>query len=211
MRVSEEITAISGPNGNIGWLNCGINDGGWRPPYVKVDEIITVDLSDALKDPKTPFGPCKEYVPLFEKYGKQFNIPPILMAAFAMQESTCNPNTVGGAGEQGLMQITKDKCGAAPGGNCKDVDYNIKTGTKFFSDTLNSNNGDLLKSLGYWNGWFPSMTVGQALAAATSGCCRCQQNLDYLHQFLNGWVLNVDAYDHSPRIGKFFNLDKCGN
>lgn len=38
-----------------------------------------------------------------------------------MQESSCNPNTVGGAGEQGLMQLTKDKCTNAPNGNCKDV------------------------------------------------------------------------------------------
>lgn len=37
-----------------------------------------------------------------------------------MQESSCNPETVGGAGEQGLMQITKDKCNGAPGGNCRD-------------------------------------------------------------------------------------------
>ena len=37
-----------------------------------------------------------------------------------MQESSCNPHTVGGGGEQGLMQITKDKCGGAPGGNCQD-------------------------------------------------------------------------------------------
>ena len=34
-----------------------------------------------------------------------------------MQESSCDPSTVGGAGEQGLMQITKDKCGGAPNGN----------------------------------------------------------------------------------------------
>lgn len=47
-------------------------------------------------------------------------VPPIMLASFAMQESSCNPATVGGAGEQGLMQITKDKCGSAPGGNCKD-------------------------------------------------------------------------------------------
>jgi len=45
----------------------------------------------------------------------------MILAAIAMQESGCNPNTVGGGGEQGLMQITKDKCGGAPGGNCKDV------------------------------------------------------------------------------------------
>lgn len=37
-----------------------------------------------------------------------------------MQESSCNPDTVGGAGEQGLMQITVDKCGGAPGSNCRD-------------------------------------------------------------------------------------------
>ena len=43
-----------------------------------------------------------------------------MLAAFAMQESSCNPNTVGGAGEQGLMQLTKDKCGDAPNGDCKD-------------------------------------------------------------------------------------------
>ena len=47
-------------------------------------------------------------------------VPPIAIASIMMQESTCNKDTVGGGGEQGLMQITKDKCGGAPGGNCKD-------------------------------------------------------------------------------------------
>lgn len=37
-----------------------------------------------------------------------------------MQESTCNPGAVGEGGEQGLMQISKDKCVNAPGGNCQD-------------------------------------------------------------------------------------------
>lgn len=40
-----------------------------------------------------------------------------------MQESSCVPTTVGGAGEQGLMQITVDKCGGAPSGNCQDPVY----------------------------------------------------------------------------------------
>lgn len=39
----------------------------------------------------------------------------------ALQESSCNPATVGGNGEQGLMQLTSDKCGDAPGGNCQDI------------------------------------------------------------------------------------------
>jgi len=38
-----------------------------------------------------------------------------------MQESSCNSQAVGGAGEQGLMQITPDKCKGAPNGNCKDI------------------------------------------------------------------------------------------
>lgn len=47
-------------------------------------------------------------------------VRPIVMVSFALQESSCNPETVGGAGEQGLMQLTKDKCDGAPGNNCKD-------------------------------------------------------------------------------------------
>ena len=100
-----------------------------------------------------------------------------------MQESSCNPETVGGGGEQGLMQITKDKCGGAPGGNCKDPvgiqiilssslplfwerrpgnsglqDFNIGAGAKFFSETLNNNGGSLLLTIGDYNGWFSGMT-----------------------------------------------------
>jgi len=50
-----------------------------------------------------------------------FAVPRMLAISIAMQESTCNPNVEGGGGEQGMMQITKDKCGDAPGGNCKDA------------------------------------------------------------------------------------------
>jgi hypothetical protein len=50
-----------------------------------------------------------------------FPVPSILLASIALQESSCNPATVGGNGEQGLMQLTVDKCGDAPGGNCQDV------------------------------------------------------------------------------------------
>jgi soluble lytic murein transglycosylase-like protein len=85
-------------------------------------------------------------------------VPPILIASIAMQESTCNPNTVGGAGEQGLMQLTKDKCTQAPGGNCKDPNYNIQTGSKFFADSLKANGGDLLHTIGGYNGWPQKMT-----------------------------------------------------
>jgi hypothetical protein len=55
-------------------------------------------------------------IPLFALLS---SVPPIFLAAFAMQESTCRPDVVGDQGGAfGLMQITKDKCGGAPGGNC---------------------------------------------------------------------------------------------
>jgi hypothetical protein len=126
-----------------------------------------------------------------------------------MQESSCNPNTVGGAGEQGLMQLTSDKCVGTPNGNCQDVDFNIGAGAKFFSQLLNENDGDLLSSIGHYNGWFQGMTHADATAAAHSGQCREQNNLDYLHQFLNGWCQNINAYQHDPPLGKYFNLNVC--
>lgn len=99
-----------------------------------------------------------------------------------MQESSCNPSAVGGAGEQGLMQITRDKCKGAPSGNCKDIvsffihdfkvthwlyclqDFNIRVGAEFFAATLASNGGDVFSTIGEYNGWKPGMTyVGDKL------------------------------------------------
>jgi len=36
-------------------------------------------------------------------------VPSILVASFAMQESGCNPQVEGQGGEQGMMQISQDK------------------------------------------------------------------------------------------------------
>lgn len=204
-----EITALSGPNGHIDFLTCGINEGGWNPPLLKIENIVTADLSGVAYRDGSAFANCKDFVPTFEKYGNQYQIPAILLASFAMQESSCKPSTVGGAGEQGLMQLTSDKCVGAPNGDCKDVDFNIGAGAGFFSQLLSDNNGDLLACIGHYNGWFKGMTYGDATAAAHGGNCREQNNLDYLHQFLNGWCQDVNAYQHNPPLGKYFNLNVC--
>ena len=81
------------------------------------------------------------------------------------------------------------------------------TGAKYFSDSLAANNGNVLLTIGQYNGWHQGMTFADATAAALNGGnCRAQNNLDYLHQFLNGWIQNVDAYTHDPPLGKYFNL-----
>jgi len=200
-----KITTDAGPNGSESWLNCGVTGSGWNPPKVLVSEIVFVSLPDALQSSSSPFQACSQFVDLFEQYGQQFGVPGILLASFAMQESSCNPDAVGGAGEQGLMQITQDKCGDAPGGNCKDPNYNIQTGAQFFANTLSGYGGSLLHAIGDYNGWDLGMTVGSATAAASTDCCLCQNNLDYLQQFMNGWLQNQDGHS----LGTYHNLDSC--
>ncbi|GJJ06350.1 hypothetical protein Clacol_000541 [Clathrus columnatus] len=213
---TEMIMPLSGPNGASSWLTCGINSTGWTPSYATVQDIITVDLSFVLSEGNSPFQACNQYLDIIEKYATQFNVPPILVSSFAMQESGCQANVQGEGGEQGLMQISQDKvknfdfsfsrCGGAPNGNCKDPDFNIHQGTQFLSDTLSKNNGNILLTIGQYNGWFEGMTFADATADADSNCCHCQQNLDYLHQMMNGWLLNRNPLTQ-PRLGQYFNLD----
>jgi len=201
------VTTTTGPNGAIDWLNCGVDSGGWNPAYVTVDDIVTKDLSTVLAQNNSAFAPCAPYLDLFNKYSKQYGIPTILIASFAMQESTCNPSTIGGAGEQGMMQITPDKCTGAPKGNCLDPDFNIRTGVSYFADTLKSNGGNVLLAVGQYNGWYQGLTYAAATAAQNTTCCHCQNNLDYVHQFFNGWCQGVNAFD--AHMGKYFNVNVC--
>ncbi|KAF7361723.1 Membrane-bound lytic murein transglycosylase F [Mycena venus] len=212
-------TGTTGPNGSLDWMNCG---GGWNPPHVTVQDLKVVDLNDALKDPNSPFTACKDFTGLFYKYAGEFGLQPIMLAAFAMQESSCNPGTVGGGGEQGLMQITKEKCGGAPGGNCRDPDFNIRTGAKYFAQTLNDAGNNVFLAVGNYNGWVPRPLHGgrpAALARTTwtsmppSLPSRTAHRLTMipftssLHQYFNGWLQNINAYYN--HLGKYFNLDVC--
>ena len=93
------------PNGAQDWLNCGIENGGWSPPHVSIDQLIAAEL-----DSTGVFSPCTPYIEKFKQYGAEFNVYPIMLASFAMQESTCNPGVTGGGGEAGLMQIAPPNC-----------------------------------------------------------------------------------------------------
>lgn len=67
-----QITSLSGPNGNIDFLNCGLTSGGWTPPLVHIDDIVSVELSQVAYNPGSAFSACQDFVPLFEKYGQQY-------------------------------------------------------------------------------------------------------------------------------------------
>ncbi|BGO90874.1 hypothetical protein NBRC10512_002376 [Rhodotorula toruloides] len=194
---TEESSASGGPNGSEDWLNCGISkespDSGWTPPTISLSSIRTISLSTALSMPNSVYSACKPYVSLFEEYGDKYGLPPILLAAFAMQESSCDPKVMGdNGGAYGLMQITEDKCGDAPDGGCADPDYNVKTAAAYFAQVLKEHNGSLLLALGTYNGWYAGLTYNKA-NAIRSECCQCVNNLDYHQQMLNGWLLGIDG------------------
>ncbi|KAG8738854.1 hypothetical protein FRC10_006425 [Ceratobasidium sp. 414] len=197
----------AGPNGSEKWLNCGVDGGGWNPPFIQVHDLKYKDLDAEFSNPNSIFKPCKQYSGLINDAAGKYDIPKIMIASIMMQESTCNKDTVGGGGEQGLMQITKDKCGGAPGGNCRDPAFNIDKGASYLAGQIKACGGNVLEAVGSYNGWSKGLTYAKATAAANSDCCRCQNNLDYPHQFFNGWMQGIDAY--SGNLGTYHNLDHC--
>ncbi|WWC68198.1 uncharacterized protein I206_102121 [Kwoniella pini CBS 10737] len=178
------------PNGVEGWLNCGVDGSGWNPPMVTADQLIAAELtSDGV------FSPCGPYIDKFNQYASEFGLKGIMLASFAMQESTCNPSATGGNGEAGLMQLAQINCGGAPNGNCYDIDFNIKHAAELFSNLIKSNNGNVLTAIGSYNGWQPGLTINSATEAKNQGRCAAQNNLDYIHQFCNGWMQGKSGYE----------------
>ncbi|KIM24870.1 glycoside hydrolase family 23 protein [Serendipita vermifera MAFF 305830] len=206
--------ASTGPNGQSSWLTCGIDPNsdatGWQPPYATVDQIITYQggLRAAVLAEGSPYKACTKYVELFETAAGEFGVPAMYIAAFALQESGCNPDVDGGGGEQGMMQISPEKCADAPNGDCKDVVYNVRTAVKYFAEQLRAVGNNTFEAVGNYNGWFRGMNYTEATTWGINGdCCRCQRNLSYLTQFFNGWLQNIDAW--SPWIGTIHNIDIC--
>ncbi|GAA5845670.1 hypothetical protein JCM9279_006067 [Rhodotorula babjevae] len=199
------------PNGSQSWLNCGIsksNPGsGWTPPAgVTLDRITTVSFEHALAT-NSVWEPCRKWTDLFDTVAAETGLPAILLASFALQESTCNPSVVGGGGEAGMFQITHDKCGGRSTSDCAEPWYNARTAAKYFKGELDNSGGQFLKALGAYNGWYEGLSYNGATAAQWSGCCLCQQNLDYLEQMLSGWLLGRTGYER----GSYHNLKVCGH
>lgn len=68
---TEQVTQTTGPNGAIDWMNCGVNGGGWTPPFVHVTDLITVDLNVAISQ-GGPFTACSSFVWAFVQFGNQY-------------------------------------------------------------------------------------------------------------------------------------------
>ncbi|KPV75851.1 glycoside hydrolase family 23 protein [Rhodotorula graminis WP1] len=55
--------------------------------------------------------------------------------------------------------------------------------------------------------WYENLSYSGATAAQWSGCCLCQNNLDYLYQMTNGWLMGRTGYE----MGSYHNLKVCGH
>lgn len=58
-----------------------------NPPKLKLSQLKTVSLTKALKNPNSPFHACKPWLKHFNSAAKRHNLPPVLLASIAMQES----------------------------------------------------------------------------------------------------------------------------
>jgi hypothetical protein len=173
-----------GPNGDENWLNCGVDGSGWVPPPVTLDNLIYRDLSVVLQEDGNPFSACSDYLSIFQDMEAQTGVPTIFLASISLQESGCNPNVTGGAGEIGMMQITPEKC--PQNGDCYDPTTNIDIGAQYFQTVINDQcNGNVACAMGAYNGWVPGLTVAAANDYST---CAQHNNLDYL-EFVFNWYL----------------------
>lgn len=190
------------PNGDINFLNCGLSkndpNGKWNPPDVKMSQLKFISSSEAAKS--GVFGSCSKYKSAFDSAASQTGVPAVLLMAFAMQESSCNPTVKGGNGEIGMMQLTPDKCSNA---NCWDASTNIKMGAKYFKSQLDSFGGNALQAIGAYNGWQKGLTYSRATNQQYG--CHSQNNLDYLFQLLNGWTQGKEGY----KMKVYNNLGSC--
>ncbi|KAJ5376080.1 hypothetical protein N7509_012966 [Penicillium cosmopolitanum] len=187
---TDEVTSNTGPNGSEDWLNTGITDGGWKPPFLALEDIYHISLD-------TFYGgigsSCKQYDQYFQSAGSKYNVDPVILAV---------------------------SCANYPNGECTDsIQDNVDAGTNYLQDQIKSNGGNAIQAFGAYNGWFvagnglndnkgltedyPCSSEGQSNGVP--------QNLDYLHQVLNGWLLGLDVYGDDNWIGTYKCDQSCSN
>jgi hypothetical protein len=153
-----------------------------------MEQLVYADLTSDLAKSGGVFEPCGQYFPMFNTIAKKYNVPPIMMASFAMQESTCNPKAYS-ADCFGLFQLSGEKCPSDKSA-CYDPQTNTEIAVQFVISSLSSYGNNVIEMFGQYNGWTPGMKQ-----SSVHGACATQQNLDYIQQMLNGWMQGKNGYN----------------
>ncbi|KAG9252430.1 extracellular soluble lytic transglycosylase [Emericellopsis atlantica] len=200
-----------GPNGSEEWLNSGLGDDGWNPPYLDINELSHISLEEYYGGVGSN---CAQYDEFFKSSGQKYNIDPAILAFIAMQESSCNADA--GGPTPGLMQCAPGNCYEGQGGSCQyPIQDNVDCGAWVLRDYLDSSDGNAVRALGRYNGWFTAadntgLNGGKGLTEGYPCSGEGQsngvpQNLDYLHEVLNGWFMGYDMYGSDSNLGGYYN------
>lgn len=223
-----------GPNGSEAWLNTGVDGDGWEPPFLDINTLSHISLDDYYQGVGSQ---CEQYDEYFQSSGSKYNIDPAILAFIAMQESSCNADEGGPTPvcrattmkrredmltrrQQGLMQCDASNCQNGQSSCQYPIQDNVDCGAWVLRSGLDSADGNAVKALGAYNGWF---TAGSGLngnkgLTDTYPCSSegqsngSPQNLDYLHETLNGWFMGYDVYgDDADKVdGSYACSGNCG-
>lgn len=204
-----------GPNGSEAWLNSGVTSDGWNPPFLDINKLTHISLEDYYKGVGKS---CQRYDAQFQSSGKKYNIDPAILAFLAMQESSCNADE--GGPTPGLMQCDPSNCQNGKSSCQYPVQDNVDCGAHVLRAQLDDSNGNAVKAIGAYNGWF---TAGSGLngnkGLTEKYPCSAEgkrhgepQNLNYLHETLNGFFQGKDIYGKDNNLkGKYNCQGNCNN
>ncbi|CAL5866672.1 uncharacterized protein PFLUO_LOCUS882 [Penicillium psychrofluorescens] len=207
-----DVTESTGPNGSEDWLNTGIKGDGWNPPFMTLEDIYHISLQDFYNGTGAR---CVRYNKFFQSAGLKYNVDPVILAVIAMQESSCNAHA--GGPTPGLMQVS---CANYPHHKCTNsTQDNVDAGTKYLRSQIDAAGGNAIQAFGSYNGWFTAGSglngnkgLTQDYPCSSEGQANGEpQNLDYLHQVLNGWLMGLDVYGSDNWIGTYKCDQSCSD
>ena len=100
-----------------------------------------------------PFKSANPYDNLFQEYGNQYGVDPILLRLIAQRESSYNPRATSPKGARGLFQVmpeTAKGMGFDPA-NLHDPRVSAEAGTRYLKEQLDRHNGDIRLALASYN------------------------------------------------------------
>ena len=198
-----------GPNGSEAWLNTGLDSDGWNPPYLNINNLTHISLDDFYDGVGSP---CAAYDQYFQASGSSYGIDPAILAFIGMQESNCNADA--GGPTPGIMQCDPGNCQNGQS-SCTDVADNVDCGAYVLQSALNQAGGNAVHAIGSYNGWFTASdgtgyNGGEGITVSYPCSAEGQshgdpQNLDYLHETLNGWFQGYDMYGSDADLDGIYN------
>jgi soluble lytic murein transglycosylase len=150
-----------------------------------------------------------EYQDSIAKYAKERNLDPNFVCAVIYTESRFHKDSVSGAGATGLMQIMPatgrgiaDRLGE-PMGNLLDPDTNIKYGTQYLREQLDTYNNDVDLVLAAYNAGGGRAVAwrlyGESLPLETVGFISKVKNTKDMYDKIYGmWWANSGAEKPNP-------------